>query len=189
MPIRGRDQCVAADTPLVCAWNGFGHDGSLNCCTFEGSRCSDDRGCCGLNTCDGGFCSSSGVSFSSAGNAGIATAICLVMAFPLAYAIAFKSGRWRNVMLVLGGQVNGGKIYGAWPGLQDLDQNQDLKITTDYRMVLSEILVRRLDNPKLGTVFPGFTGYKPLGLTGSAADDLPIDYSSGYKMYLPLTAR
>lgn len=94
-----------------------------------------------------------------------------------------------NVMLVLGGQVNGGKIYGAWPGLQDLDQNQDLKITTDYRMVLSEILVRRLDNPKLGTVFPGFTGYKPLGLTGSAADDLPIDYSSGYKMYLPLTAR
>ena len=33
--------------------------------------------------------------------AGIATAICLVLAFPLAYAIAFKSGRWRNVMLVL----------------------------------------------------------------------------------------
>ena len=33
--------------------------------------------------------------------AGIATAICLLLAFPLAYAIAFKSGRWRNVMLVL----------------------------------------------------------------------------------------
>lgn len=73
-PCRHDDQCVAADTPLVCAWNGFGHDGGLNCCTFEGSRCSDDRGCCGLNTCDGGFCNSSGVSFSSAGNAGIATA-------------------------------------------------------------------------------------------------------------------
>ena len=33
--------------------------------------------------------------------AGIATAICLLLAFPLAYAIAFRSGRWRNVMLVL----------------------------------------------------------------------------------------
>jgi spermidine/putrescine transport system permease protein len=33
--------------------------------------------------------------------AGIATLICLVLAYPLAYAIAFKAGRWRNVMLVL----------------------------------------------------------------------------------------
>jgi spermidine/putrescine transport system permease protein len=33
--------------------------------------------------------------------AGIATVICLVLAFPLAYAIAFRAGRWRNVMLVL----------------------------------------------------------------------------------------
>lgn len=33
--------------------------------------------------------------------AGIATVICLVLAYPLAYAIAFKAGRWRNVMLVL----------------------------------------------------------------------------------------
>ena len=41
-----------------------------------------------------------------------------------------------NVMLVLGGNVNGGKIYGNWPGLQDLDQGQDLRITTDYRVVL-----------------------------------------------------
>ena len=33
--------------------------------------------------------------------AGIATVICLLLGYPLAYAIAFKSGRWRNVMLVL----------------------------------------------------------------------------------------
>ena len=33
--------------------------------------------------------------------AGIATAICLLLGYPLAYAIAFKAGRWRNVMLVL----------------------------------------------------------------------------------------
>jgi spermidine/putrescine transport system permease protein len=33
--------------------------------------------------------------------AGIATAICLILGYPLAYAIAFKAGRWKHVMLVL----------------------------------------------------------------------------------------
>ncbi|MDI6909060.1 ABC transporter permease [Nocardioides sp.] len=33
--------------------------------------------------------------------AGIATGVCLALGYPLAYAIAFKAGRWRNVMLVL----------------------------------------------------------------------------------------
>ncbi|MET1037358.1 MAG: ABC transporter permease [Aeromicrobium sp.] len=33
--------------------------------------------------------------------AGTATAICLVLGYVLAYAIAFKAGRWKNLMLVL----------------------------------------------------------------------------------------
>jgi spermidine/putrescine transport system permease protein len=33
--------------------------------------------------------------------AGIATVVCLILGYPLAYAIAFKAGRWKNVMLVL----------------------------------------------------------------------------------------
>jgi spermidine/putrescine transport system permease protein len=33
--------------------------------------------------------------------AGTATVLCLVIAFPLAYFMAFKAGRWRNVMLML----------------------------------------------------------------------------------------
>jgi spermidine/putrescine transport system permease protein len=33
--------------------------------------------------------------------AGIATTLCLMLGYPLAYAIAFKSGRWKHVMLVL----------------------------------------------------------------------------------------
>ncbi|WP_036517519.1 ABC transporter permease [Nocardioides sp. J54] len=33
--------------------------------------------------------------------AGVATVICAVLGYVLAYAIAFKAGRWRNVMLVL----------------------------------------------------------------------------------------
>lgn len=33
--------------------------------------------------------------------AGIATLACLIISFPLAYFIAFKAGRWRNLMLLL----------------------------------------------------------------------------------------
>jgi spermidine/putrescine transport system permease protein len=33
--------------------------------------------------------------------AGIATLVCLALGYPLAYAIAFRAGRWKNVMLVL----------------------------------------------------------------------------------------
>jgi spermidine/putrescine transport system permease protein len=32
---------------------------------------------------------------------GIATALCLLIGYPLAYTIAFRAGRWRNVVLVL----------------------------------------------------------------------------------------
>jgi spermidine/putrescine transport system permease protein len=39
--------------------------------------------------------------FRSIGYAGTATILCLVISFPLAYFIAFKSGRWKNVMLLL----------------------------------------------------------------------------------------
>jgi len=33
--------------------------------------------------------------------AGVATALALLLAYPLAYAIAFKAGRWKNLMLVM----------------------------------------------------------------------------------------
>lgn len=50
------DQCVAADTALVCADNGTLEDGSLNCCAFEGSRCGTDAQCCGRDVCAGSIC-------------------------------------------------------------------------------------------------------------------------------------
>lgn len=98
-----------------------------------------------------------------------------------------------NVMMVLGGNVNGRRIYGTWPGLQtdQLDKRQDLQITTDYRQVLSEILVRRLGNPKLGTIFPGLSSYTPLGIV--RGPDLPPDLSTtatpsdtGYQVFVPV---
>ncbi len=35
------------------------------------------------------------------GYAAVATVLCLLIGYPLAYAIAFKAGRWKNLMLVL----------------------------------------------------------------------------------------
>uniref|UniRef100_UPI002ACD298C DUF1501 domain-containing protein n=1 Tax=Chloroflexus sp. TaxID=1904827 RepID=UPI002ACD298C len=83
-----------------------------------------------------------------------------------------------NVMMVLGGNVNGRKIYGTWPGLHldQLDKRQDLQITTDFRQVLSEILIRRLGNPRLGIIFPGLGSYTPLGIVRGA--DLPPNLST-----------
>jgi hypothetical protein len=71
-PCRHDDQCLGADAPLVCAWNGFDYDGDLNCCTYEGNRCGFDEACCGMATCFNGFCSSSGSA--SAGSGGFASA-------------------------------------------------------------------------------------------------------------------
>jgi uncharacterized protein (DUF1501 family) len=82
-----------------------------------------------------------------------------------------------NVMLLLGGAVKGGKVFGNWPGLatDQLYDKRDLAITTDYRQVLSEILIRRLGNPNLGTIFPGYGGYAPLDIL--AGVDLPPIYT------------
>ncbi|CAG0951166.1 MAG: DUF1501 domain-containing protein [Anaerolinea sp.] len=62
-----------------------------------------------------------------------------------------------NMMMVMGGNVAKKPVIAQWPGLQleQLDRG-DLKITIDYRDVLSEILSVRLQNPNLGAVFPGY---------------------------------
>ncbi|MGR4876231.1 DUF1501 domain-containing protein [Pseudoxanthomonas sp. LARHCG66] len=72
-----------------------------------------------------------------------------------------------NPMLVLGGPVNGRRFYGSWPGLNPEILSPtfgDVPVTTDYRRVMSEILIRRMGNANLSQVFPGYTGYAPLGL-------------------------
>ena len=63
-----------------------------------------------------------------------------------------------SMMMVLGGNVNGGKVHGAWPGLGEgqLIGPGDLAVTTDYRDVLSEVLVKRLNNPALDAIFPKY---------------------------------
>ncbi len=70
-------------------------------------------------------------------------------------------------MLVLGGNVNGNRIYGRWPGLAAAQLiNGDMTITTDYRQVLAEILVKRHAETHLQKVFPT-VAYAPLGILRS----------------------
>jgi uncharacterized protein (DUF1501 family) len=75
-----------------------------------------------------------------------------------------------NSMLVLGGGVNGGKVYGSWPGLapDQLASPGDLQVTTDFRTVLSEIVDRRLLNSNLAQVFPEFQVPAYLGVVQPA---------------------
>jgi len=63
-----------------------------------------------------------------------------------------------NCMFVMGGDVKGGRVYGAWPGLADhqLNEGRDLALTTDFRLVLGEVLSKHSGVLDLNAVFPGF---------------------------------
>jgi uncharacterized protein (DUF1501 family) len=64
-----------------------------------------------------------------------------------------------NVMFAFGGAIRGGKVYGDWPGLapEQLYENRDLALSTDFRDVLGELVVKHLGNSQLSGVFPGYT--------------------------------
>ncbi|PYR62406.1 MAG: hypothetical protein DMF91_06835 [Acidobacteria bacterium] len=63
-----------------------------------------------------------------------------------------------NAMLVIGGGVRGGHVYGKWPGLavEQRYDRRDLAVTTDFRDVFGEVVVRHLgvNDPK--PIFPGY---------------------------------
>ena len=71
-----------------------------------------------------------------------------------------------NVMFVLGGGVRGGKVYGRWPGLapEVLYEGRDLDLTTDYRAVCGEVLMRHLAQRDLNKIFPDFRAPASIGL-------------------------
>src|SRR3546814_12893994 len=83
-----------------------------------------------------------------------------------------------NPLLLLGGAVNGRKLYGSWKGLDPEILSPyfgDVPVTTDFRRVLSELLVRRMGNNRLSAVFPGYTGYSSHGLTQGSDMTLATD--------------
>ena len=71
-----------------------------------------------------------------------------------------------SVMMVLGGRVAGGKIYGRWPGLksEQLEEGVDLAVVNDYRQGLTEVLGNWHGDERAASVFPGFVAGERLGL-------------------------
>lgn len=71
---------------------------------------------------------------------------------------------WGNMMLLAGAGVRGGRYYSRWPGLGPAKlAGEDLRVTTDYRDVLGEIIARRFPSRALSQVFPRHT-VDPMGL-------------------------
>lgn len=73
---------------------------------------------------------------------------------------------WASSMFVLGGRVNGGRIFGEFPGLQPTQLvDGDVRVTTDYRSVLGEILTRGsgFSAASLERIFPRYSP-RPLGV-------------------------
>src|SRR5215472_13348620 len=70
-----------------------------------------------------------------------------------------------NVMFVMGGAARGGHIYGRWPGLapEQLYEQRDLAVTTDFRDVLGELAAGHLGQ-NVDRVFPGYKPGPRLGL-------------------------
>lgn len=64
-----------------------------------------------------------------------------------------------TVLFALGGGIRGGRVYGSWPGVAEgqTDRDGNLRVTTDYRQVLGEVVEKRLGNPAVREVFPGWS--------------------------------
>lgn len=61
-----------------------------------------------------------------------------------------------SMMFLIGGGIKGGKVYGEWPGLEEHQlEDGDLRVTTDYRTVLSEVLERRMHFASTDRIFEG----------------------------------
>jgi uncharacterized protein (DUF1501 family) len=65
-----------------------------------------------------------------------------------------------NAVLVVGGEVRGGKVYGQWPGLRadQLHEGRDLALTTDFRDIFGEVATKHLGHADLNKIFPGHAG-------------------------------
>ena len=71
-------------------------------------------------------------------------------------------------MIVMGGGVRGGRIYGPWPGLSrtQLYQGRDLAVTTDFRDVFAEVARAQFGITDASALFPGYSAGPALGIIG-----------------------
>lgn len=92
-------------------------------------------------------------------------------------------GEGSCMFLVSGAAVQG--VHGDWPGLEpeNLALGEDLAITTDYRDILSELLVGRLLDGDLPAIFPGYQAQFHGVLRARAG--APAVRQPGAPLYLP----
>jgi uncharacterized protein (DUF1501 family) len=71
-----------------------------------------------------------------------------------------------NAMMIFGGPVKGGKVYGRWPGLavNQRWEGRDLAITTDFRNVFADLVGGHLGAKDVSSIFPGYDYKGPIGL-------------------------
>jgi uncharacterized protein (DUF1501 family) len=76
-------------------------------------------------------------------------------------------------MLVVGGRVQGKKVYGRWTGLADdqLYEGRDLPVHTDFRLVFAESLQKMF----------GFDGFARKTFPDFASADPPLDFLRGHR--------
>jgi uncharacterized protein (DUF1501 family) len=64
-----------------------------------------------------------------------------------------------QLVLLLGGGVEGGRVHGIWPGLAPSNLiDGDLNGLNDYRTILAEILEKRCEASSVNQIFPGVPG-------------------------------
>jgi uncharacterized protein (DUF1501 family) len=70
-----------------------------------------------------------------------------------------------SAMMLFGGGVKGGRVYGRWPGLEPgaLFEARDVAVTTDFRQVVGEVLTTHLGIDDISAIFPGGP-WPPIGL-------------------------
>jgi hypothetical protein len=107
-----------------------------------------------------------------------------------------------SLLVAIGKAVNGGAIYGQWPGLYpgtaegwvgypnpkngstepELFQGA-LSTTTDFRRVLSEYLEARCQHTPTSraAVFPGYGGYAPMGLFSPVGETGEMLFKSSFE--------
>ncbi len=63
-----------------------------------------------------------------------------------------------GVMFAMGPSVIGGRVFGDWPGIarEQLEDGQDLRVTTDTRDILAELVQKRLNNANQSLIFPNY---------------------------------
>lgn len=77
-------------------------------------------------------------------------------------------GHGNAMMIIGGGNVRGGRVYGRWPGLEPEQryEGRDLAVTTDFRAVFTDIVRSHLGVTDTRRIFPGFTPAQPIGFLG-----------------------